>query len=108
MHAHGPGTTAGINVGDYDLVRHGSADFAKNSRKVAWLSCSSTFQSGASATRRGCSFPGLVVVDDGSTVAGRFDQPGSSVTDVQGGEHDGQIGDEDGLYIVEQIDAASA
>eukprot|EP00965_Chrysotila_dentata_P073161 2417670-Pleurochrysis_carterae.AAC.1 len=33
MHAHGPGTTAGINVGDYVLVRHGSADFAKNRRK---------------------------------------------------------------------------
>eukprot|EP00965_Chrysotila_dentata_P003288 107302-Pleurochrysis_carterae.AAC.1 len=33
MHAHGPGTTAGINVGDYVLVRHGSADFAQNRRK---------------------------------------------------------------------------
>eukprot|EP00965_Chrysotila_dentata_P043058 1429799-Pleurochrysis_carterae.AAC.1 len=33
MHAHGPGTTAGINVGDYVLVRHGSADFAKTRRK---------------------------------------------------------------------------
>eukprot|EP00965_Chrysotila_dentata_P023368 774721-Pleurochrysis_carterae.AAC.1 len=33
MHAHGSGTTAGINVGDYILVRHGSADFAKNRRK---------------------------------------------------------------------------
>eukprot|EP00965_Chrysotila_dentata_P214053 6188000-Pleurochrysis_carterae.AAC.1 len=32
MHAHGPGTTAGNNVGDYVLVRHGSADFAKNRR----------------------------------------------------------------------------
>eukprot|EP00965_Chrysotila_dentata_P125697 4154916-Pleurochrysis_carterae.AAC.1 len=46
------------------------------------------------------------VVDDGSTAAGRFDQPGSSVTDVQGGEHDGQVDDEDDVYIVEQIDAA--
>eukprot|EP00965_Chrysotila_dentata_P010338 336515-Pleurochrysis_carterae.AAC.1 len=33
MHAHGPGTTAGINVGNYVLVRHGSADVAKNRRK---------------------------------------------------------------------------
>eukprot|EP00965_Chrysotila_dentata_P254441 6211870-Pleurochrysis_carterae.AAC.1 len=38
------------------------------------------------------------VVDDGSTA--------SSVTDVQGGEHDGQMNDEDDVYIVEQIDAA--
>eukprot|EP00965_Chrysotila_dentata_P162140 5354543-Pleurochrysis_carterae.AAC.1 len=33
MHAHGQGVTASINVGDYVLVRHGSADFAKNRRK---------------------------------------------------------------------------
>eukprot|EP00965_Chrysotila_dentata_P056484 1874314-Pleurochrysis_carterae.AAC.1 len=46
------------------------------------------------------------VVDDGSTAAGRFDQPGSPVTDVQGGEHDGQVVDENDVYIVEQIDAA--
>eukprot|EP00965_Chrysotila_dentata_P084461 2789000-Pleurochrysis_carterae.AAC.1 len=46
------------------------------------------------------------VVDDGSSAAGRFDQPGSSVTDVQGGEHDGQSDDEDDIYIVKQIDAA--
>eukprot|EP00965_Chrysotila_dentata_P074063 2446362-Pleurochrysis_carterae.AAC.1 len=29
------------------------------------------------------------VFDDNSTAAGRFDQPGSSVAVVQGGEHDG-------------------
>eukprot|EP00965_Chrysotila_dentata_P238690 6202662-Pleurochrysis_carterae.AAC.1 len=46
------------------------------------------------------------MVDDGSSAAGRFDQPGSSVTDVQGGEHDGQADNEDDVYIVEQIDAA--
>eukprot|EP00965_Chrysotila_dentata_P105606 3487586-Pleurochrysis_carterae.AAC.1 len=46
------------------------------------------------------------VVDDGSTTAGRFDQPGSSVSEVQGGEHDTQADDEDDVYIVEQIDAA--
>eukprot|EP00965_Chrysotila_dentata_P169012 5581492-Pleurochrysis_carterae.AAC.1 len=46
------------------------------------------------------------VVDDGSTAAGRFDQPGSSVSDVQGCEHDGQVDHEDDVYIVEQIDAA--
>eukprot|EP00965_Chrysotila_dentata_P214054 6188000-Pleurochrysis_carterae.AAC.2 len=46
------------------------------------------------------------VVDDSSTAAGRFDQPGSLVTDVQGGEHEGQVDNEDNVYIVEQIDAA--
>eukprot|EP00965_Chrysotila_dentata_P027056 898016-Pleurochrysis_carterae.AAC.1 len=46
------------------------------------------------------------LVDDGSTAAGRFDQPGSLVSDVQGGEHDTQVDDEDDIYIVEQIDAA--
>eukprot|EP00965_Chrysotila_dentata_P013660 452070-Pleurochrysis_carterae.AAC.1 len=46
------------------------------------------------------------VVDYGSTAAGRFDQPGSLVSDVQGGKHDTQIDDEDDVYIVEQIDAA--
>eukprot|EP00965_Chrysotila_dentata_P015981 528988-Pleurochrysis_carterae.AAC.1 len=45
------------------------------------------------------------VVDDGSAAAGRFDQPGSSVSDVQGGDHDGQVDDEDDVCIVEQIDA---
>eukprot|EP00965_Chrysotila_dentata_P208879 6184953-Pleurochrysis_carterae.AAC.1 len=34
MHAHGqPGGTAGINVGDYVLVRHSSAEFAKTRSK---------------------------------------------------------------------------
>eukprot|EP00965_Chrysotila_dentata_P165691 5470640-Pleurochrysis_carterae.AAC.1 len=46
------------------------------------------------------------VVDVGSSPAERFDQPGSSVTHVQGGKHDGQIDDEDDVDIVEQIDAA--
>eukprot|EP00965_Chrysotila_dentata_P211253 6186365-Pleurochrysis_carterae.AAC.2 len=46
------------------------------------------------------------VVDDGSSAAGRFDQPGSSVTDVQGRQNDGEVDNEDDVYIVEQSDAA--
>eukprot|EP00965_Chrysotila_dentata_P180158 5948794-Pleurochrysis_carterae.AAC.2 len=65
------------------------------------VQCKSTVQIHPAGT------PGLVACDDGSSAAGRFDQPGSSVTDVQGGdEHDGQVNDEDNVYIAEQIDAA--
>eukprot|EP00965_Chrysotila_dentata_P121586 4019705-Pleurochrysis_carterae.AAC.1 len=47
------------------------------------------------------------VVDDGLTGAGRFDQPGSSVSDVQGGEHDvDRLTMRTMSNIVEQIDAA--
>eukprot|EP00965_Chrysotila_dentata_P048931 1623651-Pleurochrysis_carterae.AAC.1 len=42
----------------------------------------------------------------GSSTAGRFDLPGSSVSNVKGGEHDRLVDDEHDVYIVEQIDAA--
>eukprot|EP00965_Chrysotila_dentata_P236125 6201144-Pleurochrysis_carterae.AAC.2 len=111
MHAHGPGATAGINVGDYVLVRHGSADFAKNRRKhgcpalcrfrvVRVLPAVGAVQIDPAGTET------QPYVNMSSSAAGRFDQPGSFVTGVQGGEHDGQVDDGDDVYIVEHIDAA--
>eukprot|EP00965_Chrysotila_dentata_P059432 1972190-Pleurochrysis_carterae.AAC.2 len=46
------------------------------------------------------------VVDNGSSAAGRFSLPGSSVSDLKSGEHDRQVDDEDDVYMVEQFDAA--
>eukprot|EP00965_Chrysotila_dentata_P262147 6214485-Pleurochrysis_carterae.AAC.1 len=105
MHAHGQGATACINVGDYILVRHVSADFTKNRRKhgypaqqrfrvVRVLPAADAVQIDPAAgtgtqpflRMRLCTNASQDwwVVDDGSSAAGRFGQPGSSVTDVHG------------------------
>eukprot|EP00965_Chrysotila_dentata_P259538 6213592-Pleurochrysis_carterae.AAC.2 len=106
------------------MVRHASAHFAKNRRKhgfpafrrfrvVRVFPAAGAVQIDPAGTgtqpyvsMRLCKKApqDWCIVDDCSTAAGRFDPLGSSVTDVQGGEHDGQIDDEDD--IVKQIDAA--
>eukprot|EP00965_Chrysotila_dentata_P123756 4090540-Pleurochrysis_carterae.AAC.5 len=88
-HGHGSGTTAGINVADYVLVRYGSADFAKNRRKHGFPTLR-RFR-----VVRVLPAAGAVQIDP----AGTGNQP-------HGGEPDGQVDDEDDVYIVEQIDAA--
>eukprot|EP00965_Chrysotila_dentata_P129688 4287722-Pleurochrysis_carterae.AAC.1 len=96
MHAHGQGMTAGINVGDYVLVRHGSADFAKNRRRhgfpahrrfrvVRVLPAAGAVQINPAGTgtqpyvsMRLCKKvpQDWWVLDDNSTATGRLDHPG--------------------------------
>eukprot|EP00965_Chrysotila_dentata_P121756 4024900-Pleurochrysis_carterae.AAC.1 len=96
MQAHGQGATAGINVGDHVLVRHGSADFAKNKckhgypalrrfRVVRVLPAAGAVQIHPACTgtqpyvsMKLCEKApqDWWVVDEGSSAAGRLDQPG--------------------------------
>eukprot|EP00965_Chrysotila_dentata_P111669 3692610-Pleurochrysis_carterae.AAC.2 len=129
MHTRGQGATAGINVGDYVLLWHASADFAQTRREHGYPALRSfrvvrvlpaagevQINPAGTETQPAVSMMRLCkkapqdwwVLDEGSSAAGRFDLPagGPSVTATCGGEHDRQVDDEDNVYIVEQIDTA--
>eukprot|EP00965_Chrysotila_dentata_P201330 6180510-Pleurochrysis_carterae.AAC.2 len=103
MHAHGQGATAGINVGDYVLVRHVRVLPAAGAVQIDPAGTGTQPYASMKLCKK--EPQDWWVVDDGSSAAGSFNQPGSFETDVQGGEHDRQVDDEDDVYIIEQIDA---